>query len=231
MKALDASRGNAALLRRYLSGAALHAVAAWGGLSLSYCAYKAYVRALTGTFPLGLKWEIKSAFPSAIMIFAAVYVIRRALFSGAAKTSDYALMLAAYLCLVNTLALSYSKEALLVFNLSAPFIAMLLGMLFFLKRLEKHIISLADRYGAGAEARRLASMARGLVAEAVSMVNGLPSGLLAAGTLFFMLAAILMIAKQPATAEVAASAAYFLMLSGVLLKLARSVKGGAQEGD
>ena len=90
---------------------------------------------------------------------------------------------------------------------------------------------MADRYGAGAEARRLASMARGLVAEAVSMVNGLPSGLLAAGTLFFMLAAILMIAKQPATAEVAASAAYFLMLSGVLLKLARSVKGGAQEGD
>jgi len=224
------SLGKRSFLKQSLWGASCHALIAWGALSLSYCAYKAYVRWLTSAFPAWLKLEIKSSFPSAIVIFASVYLIHYAKTQKRyAGERDYALMLSAYALCVNTLMFSYPAPVMLVLNGSVIITAFILALLSLVKRLPPYLMVIAEWLKIAPWLTRITSEARTAALSFSANTARIPSRLIAAGTGLIILCTIFMAAKQGTAAGHAASLAWFLLLSGVLLKLIRSLRDRGED--
>lgn len=217
------------LLRSAVPVLAYRAFLAWVGLSLSYNAYKAYIRWHTSAFPIGLKVEIKSAFPSAIVFFVSVHLIRHVLSRNAPPGwKGSLLLLAAYAGLLNTLAFSYSREALIALNGSVILIPLLAALLVFLRALRQFFLRKAEAWGVLPESS--AEKAKAASIELLRDISDLPSGLIAAGTACFLLTPLLILLKEPGAASHAASAAYALILGGAVFKLLRLRKGGNEGG-
>lgn len=216
-------------LKGSLMAGAYHGLVAWGGLSLSYCAYKAYIRWLTSSFPLWLKWEIKSSFPLAIAIFASIYFIYHLKARRHAGAREYALMLSAYALCVNVLALGFSAPVMLVLNGSLPMIALLLVLLMLVKQVPYYLGEMAKRLGIEPQTINLVNEAKMAAFELSAGTRGIPSRLIAAGTGLIILCTLFIAFKQRSAASHAASIAWVLLLSGVLVKLIRSLRDRGEE--
>lgn len=217
-------------LKQSLMRASYHALIAWASLSLSYCAYKAYIRWLTSSFPAWLKWEIKSSFPFAIAIFASVYLIyhvrARKKYAG---IREYALMLSAYALCVNVLMFSFSAPVMLVLNGSLIMIALLMALLRLMKRLPPYLMMIAQWLGVEPWLIHIMSEARAAALSFNASTTGVPSRLIAAGTFLIVLCTFFIAVKQRSAAGHAASVAWFLLLSGVLVKLIRSLRDRGED--
>lgn len=203
---------------------------------MSYCSYKEYVRWWsTSSLPAGLKWEIKSAFPSAIAISVSLYLISRALRPGSAPgPGAYALMLCAYAAILSALAFTYSAESVLVNMGSAAFMAALFVAAGKLRQAAERLpaaLAWLEKGLSGAEG--MSAWLRGLAQEAAAAASRLRAGarasrLIAAGTAALLASVLLAAAGQRAAAGHAASLAYFLLLAGVATKFVGSVRGSGQ---
>lgn len=107
--------------KRRLWGALAHAFCLWATLAISYNSYKAFVK---GYAPLSreMKDSIQSAFPWAVFVFAALYLVFMATSRGRGRllsVKNYLYAGAAYIGLINILFLKKGKAALIVLDSSA----------------------------------------------------------------------------------------------------------------
>jgi len=217
-------------LKRSLSRAAYHGLIAWASLSLSYCAYKAYVRWLTSSFPAWLKWEIKSSFPPAIVIFASIYLIYHVKARKARPGAwEYAVMLLAYGLCANLMAFNYSTPVVLVLNGALVITALLIALLRLSERLPPHLMRAAERLGIAPWITRITAESRKAALSFNESASGTPSRLIAAGTGLVIICTLLIAAKQRTAAGHAASMAWLLLLSGVSMKLVRSLRDRGED--
>lgn len=204
----------------------------FASLVLSYNGYKEYIKRSFDTFPAELKISIKAAFPWAILVFVALYILYNIIWRGrkvgTLSLRQHIIILILHAVIINIIFFSKGIHILIVLNL-----ALIIYLVFFLivwagiNRLGViDTANLAEEFLPPIIYKSLQKKMPSILAY----FKEKPSALFIIGFMFLLIiCTILLMLKLERTAKELANIAYFLLVIGVGIEVYRFIKYGERD--